>query len=104
MLPNHEISRYKWNEAGETVLKEAGVCCDIRSPVISSDGDVFPCCFDLFGQHRQGNAVQDSFFKIWNRRSYRLFRKKMMRERKLEMCSACAYRDMPVRNVRIASS
>lgn len=98
-MVNHQVSRYSKNKSGGIALKNLGPCPNNRSPVISSDGDVYICCFDIFGEHRQGNAVEDNFCNIWNKQSYKKFREEVMLRRKLALCRVCVYSDVPEINV-----
>lgn len=98
-LPDHHVSRYKQDADGTIKLKKKGSCPNNRSPVISSDGDVCVCCFDILGEYKQGNAINDSFRNLWNRPGYRHFRKESMLNRKLPMCRVCAYSNVPEINI-----
>jgi radical SAM protein with 4Fe4S-binding SPASM domain len=94
-LPDHPISRYDRREDGGILLKKTGPCPSVRVPVIASNGDVYVCCFDVVGEYKQGNAIDEGFSRVWNKASYRQFRKERMRERGLFMCNYCHYRGMP---------
>lgn len=58
---------------------------------IKWDGTVVPCCIDLLGRYKLGNAKEKSLLKIWNDKPLILLREKM-REGKyqdIELCSKC---------------
>ncbi|MRR24201.1 radical SAM protein [bacterium] len=60
------------------------------SAVITTDGDVVPCCFDKNGLHTMGNLAVMSFSEIWRGKKYGSFRENVMRDRKLvDICSNC---------------
>jgi len=81
-----ELSRYKM-ENNELVLKDKGGCPEIENVVITSDGDVVSCCFDIHGKYKQGNAIETGLDKIWN--SYSNFRQNEMEKRTLPICDFC---------------
>lgn len=86
MLP----SRYLLNKEGNLELKDKGLCPQkVRGPVITTDGDVLPCCFDIFGEYVLGNVAKQKFLDIWNSRKYSDFRHSLAMQRKLSMCSDC---------------
>lgn len=61
------------------------------STYISWEGDVFPCCYYYNGQIKFGNIFKESFDKIWNSQSYRLFRERLRERRNdLPICKACS--------------
>jgi radical SAM protein with 4Fe4S-binding SPASM domain len=93
-LIDHTVSRYV--KIGRVaVLKKLGPCPNFRSPVISSDGDVYICCFDIYGEYRKGNVVSDGFCRTWKSPEYAQFREKVMNTRSLPICRSCAYSDIP---------
>ncbi len=81
-----EIARYEMKN-GELVLKDKHGCPEIDNCVITSDGDVVSCCFDVHGKYKQGNAIETSLEKIWD--SYNDFRKIKMETRSLPICDFC---------------
>lgn len=86
MLP----SRYAVDEGGRLALKDKGECPQgVRSPVITADGNVLPCCFDIFGEHGMGNVADRKFLDIWNSPKYVHFRHTLAMQRKLPMCGNC---------------
>ncbi len=95
----HYISRYKKREDGTLALKKASTCPDIKSPVIASDGDIYICCFDIFGKNKQGNALNENFCEIWDKDNYKQFRKNIMLKRKLDICNYCTYIQMPKKTI-----
>ena len=86
MLP----SRYTVDEKGRLALKDKGTCPQgVRSPVITTDGNVVPCCFDIFGEHSMGNVAGRKFLDIWNSPKYVHLRRSLAIQRKLPMCGNC---------------
>lgn len=60
------------------------------SAVITTDGDVVPCCYDKNGLHVMGNMAHRPFREIWRGEQYRSFREKVMRQRSsVDICINC---------------
>jgi radical SAM protein with 4Fe4S-binding SPASM domain len=60
------------------------------SAVITTDGDVVPCCFDKHGVHAMGNLNSQSFTEIWHSGRYRDFRAAVMKNRnEIDICVHC---------------
>jgi radical SAM protein with 4Fe4S-binding SPASM domain len=45
-----------------------------RSSVINWDGEVVPCCIDLYSDYPMGNILEEPFSKIWKNWRYAMFR------------------------------
>lgn len=57
--------------------------------VINTEGDVFPCCVDVFGKMKLGNIKKTTLMEIWNGKKLKKIREKL---RKGKMASkACKY-------------
>jgi len=83
-------TRYVVNKQGNLELKDKGLCPQkVRTPVITTDGDVLPCCFDIFGEQVLGNIANQRFLDIWNSGKYIDFRRNLAMHRKLPMCANC---------------
>ena len=83
-----DIARYERTEKG-FVLKDKGGCPELQSCVITVDGNVVMCCFDLHGKHVFGNAIDRSLVDIWDSPKYRQFRQEVMAPRQLTLCQQC---------------
>jgi radical SAM protein with 4Fe4S-binding SPASM domain len=60
------------------------------NPVITWDGKVLPCCFDKDAGHIMGDLSEQSFREIWNSHNFRVFRKRVLTDRKnVEICRNC---------------
>lgn len=60
------------------------------TPVITTDGDVLPCCFDRYANHVMGNIYKHTFRVIWESSKYATFRSEVMKSRKrIDSCSDC---------------
>jgi len=83
-------TRYIVNKQGNLELKDKGLCPQkVRTPVITTDGDVLPCCFNIFGEQVLGNIANQRFLDIWNSGKYIDFRCNLAMHRKLTMCANC---------------
>ncbi len=61
------------------------------SAVITTDGDVVPCCYDKNSRHAMGNIAEQSFREIWRGERYRSFRSMVLKERRnVDICSCCS--------------
>jgi radical SAM protein with 4Fe4S-binding SPASM domain len=60
------------------------------SAVITTDGDVIPCCYDKNLRHVMGNLGQQTLSGIWRGERYSSFRETVMRSRRqVDICSGC---------------
>jgi len=58
--------------------------------VITTDGDVVPCCYDKNASHIMGNLRDQTFNDIWRGQRYRSFRDTVMKSRsKVDICRQC---------------
>ena len=93
MPSDHRLARYACGEDGIPVngpARKRGCFRMWTSAVITTDGDVVPCCYDKNGLHTMGNLAGMSFSEIWRGKKYESFREKVMRDRKLvDICSNC---------------
>ncbi|UCD84848.1 MAG: SPASM domain-containing protein [Deltaproteobacteria bacterium] len=94
-LPKEGISRYDVDDYKNIKLKEGGPCPSLNMAVITCDGDVVMCCFDIYGKFNFGNAIRESFKEIWKDGKYKSFRENVMKNRKLDLCKTCIYSDCP---------
>lgn len=83
------VARYKKDENGNLILKDRGGCPEIQNCVITCDGDVVICCFDVHGKYCFGNAIEESLQDIWDSKKYAEFRKNVMHKRNLPICEFC---------------
>jgi len=93
LLPKNEAySRYKKTSEGFIIKNKMKNHCKrlFRNPVITSTGNVLPCCFDKAGNYAMGNIDQSEFATIWKSNKYQAFRKKVFSERKkIDICKNC---------------
>lgn len=86
-------SRYVSDKHGGwkiTGLPSRGCLRMWRSAVITTDGDVIPCCYDKERLHIMGNLNELPFTKIWRGERYSSFRDRVMTSRSLvDICSEC---------------
>ncbi len=60
------------------------------TPVITTDGDVLPCCFDKYAGHSMGNINNQAFSEIWHNEKYNSFRDSVVKSRTFaDICSLC---------------
>lgn len=84
-----EVARYMVVGGGELVLKDMGPCPEIGNTVITVDGDVVICCFDVHGKHKFGNCIEEALDVLWDSPRYRKFREEIMNKRALPVCKTC---------------
>lgn len=94
LLPtDSSLTRYEKLADGSFKLKGeiANSCWQaLNSMVINCDGNVVPCCYDLYSHHIMGNVWQDKIKTIWRGKKYQNFRKQIFRDRKnIAMCNIC---------------
>jgi len=86
-------SRYVRSADGrwQTAKSPAKGCMRMwTSAVITTDGDVIPCCYDKNIRHVMGNLGQQTLSEIWRGERYGSFREKVMRNRRqVDICSSC---------------
>jgi radical SAM protein with 4Fe4S-binding SPASM domain len=83
-----DISRYEHTDNG-FILKDEGECPEQQSCVITVDGEVVMCCFDLQAKNSFGNATETPLTDIWDSHKYRKFRQEVMAPRGLSLCHQC---------------
>jgi radical SAM protein with 4Fe4S-binding SPASM domain len=86
-------SRYRrsddgtWHPAGSP---QRGCLRMWTSAVITTDGDVVPCCFDKYAVHAMGNLGSQSFAEIWRSGRYKAFRADVIQSRQtVDICRDC---------------
>ncbi|MDA3911353.1 MAG: radical SAM/SPASM domain-containing protein [Bacteroidales bacterium] len=93
LLPQKDAyRRYKKTASDFAIKNKLKNHCKrlFRNPVITSNGDVRPCCFDKAGKYSMGNITQTSFGIIWKSHKYKAFRTKVFSERKkVDICTNC---------------
>lgn len=92
-LPSQKsLSRYR-NKCNNYTLKNSypDRCARLWfNPVVTWDGKVLPCCFDKDADHIMGDMNEDTFRDIWTGPKYRIFRKSVLTERRLnDICLNC---------------
>lgn len=81
------LSDGQWKIAG---LRTKGCIRMWTTAVITTDGDVVPCCYDKNASHVMGNISNQSFSEIWLGQGYRSFRDTVMKDRSLvDICRQC---------------
>ncbi len=90
---NEKLSRYKRNDKGELVINHKLHNCCRRlweSVVISTDGEVLPCCFDKGCNYSFGNIFKEDIRDIMHGEKARKFRQAVLTNRKgLDICRNC---------------
>jgi len=89
---SNRLSRYREVD-GKVQLKrkQANRCKRLWSAsVITSDGELVPCCFDKTAGYVFGNIEDSSFLEIWYSKRSEAFRHKVLTNRKgIEICGNC---------------
>jgi len=90
---NEKYRRYRQNTDGTWHVKSNGQkpCFRIWSQfVITSDGDVVPCCYDKIPQHVAGNINEGSITEIWKSKKLNALRKNLINNKNLPgICYNC---------------
>ena len=102
MPTNEHYSRYKKTAVGTYVHKKASRLSPLTfnlSPcrrlwsgcVITTSGDVLPCCYDKDHRHAYGNITQQSLAEIYHSAKANALRRHVLRhpDKPLEMCKNC---------------
>ncbi|HQB68984.1 MAG TPA: radical SAM/SPASM domain-containing protein [Paludibacteraceae bacterium] len=88
-----KYSRYK-NVNGNWQLKKKlrNRCLRIwQSAVITTDGELLPCCFDKNASFSYGNLKEKSVTALWNSDKAIAFRKQVLSDRKnIDICQNCS--------------
>lgn len=70
------------------------------SCILSTDGDVYPCCYHTIRGTKVGNAFETPFAEIWNGPAMRAFRAGLKARRCDDrVCATCRYEDAPMEKV-----
>jgi radical SAM protein with 4Fe4S-binding SPASM domain len=70
------------------------------SCLVSTDGEVYPCCYHSIRGTSVGNAFQEPFAEIWNGPRMRAFRAQLREKRCADkVCATCRYEDAPMDRV-----
>jgi len=87
------FSRYKVSPNGKVILRgKSPKDCSLiyQSAVINSNGDVIPCCYDIYSKYIMGNVFKKSLREIWKGEKYQSFRKRIKKNKKsIPMCRSC---------------
>jgi radical SAM protein with 4Fe4S-binding SPASM domain len=62
-----------------------------RTCVITTDGDVIPCCFDKVAKYKMGSLKEKTLSEIWKNERYIQFRGKVLSGRRgIDICNNCS--------------
>jgi len=90
---NSKYSRYKLRN-GKWELKKPlkNKCMRMwQGAVLTSDGELLPCCFDKNGSFSYGNAETNSIRSLWNNEKAIRFRRQVSKDRKsIDICRNCS--------------
>jgi len=93
MPRNKKYSRYYKGKDGKFHIKgklKNRCWRQWSSAVITSSGEVLPCCFDKNGAYSFGNVFEHTFNKIWRSKKANEFRKAILHDRKnIDICRNC---------------
>jgi len=88
-----KYSRYRKKTDGTYEIKNKlkSRCSRLwNSTVITTDGEVLPCCFDKDAKYSAGNLNTENFKDINNNEKYKSFRKRLLSGRKnIDICKNC---------------
>lgn len=100
MPSDTRYSRYRQTKEGDFRLHRSWIrsrwwnnpCYRLWSGcVITSAGDVLPCCYDKAGEHRLGSLQHDSLATIWHSKTADNFRRQVLRNSNIAICRECNY-------------
>ncbi len=88
-----KYSRYKKNPDGTYKIKNKlkSRCSRLwNSSVITTDGELLPCCFDKDAKYTVGNILEENLSQLNNNAQAKAFRKKLLSGRKnIDICKNC---------------
>lgn len=93
LLPKPDKSRYSKTKDGDFQLdgKMLNRCWRAWSnPVICSDGQMAPCCFDKNADYAYGTTAKESLGEVWQNRD-KMHTLILSDKSKIEMCHNCPY-------------
>ena len=93
LMPDEAHSRYRRTPDSryEPKRKPSRLCLRaLTGCVITTDGDVLPCCYDKSHQYIFGNLTQDTFDAIWHGMPRQNFLKALRQGHPYPMCFNCA--------------
>lgn len=102
LLPEDlSLSRFERKMDGTIALKgyATGPCEYINSTmVVNSNGDVIPCCYDIYSKHVVGNVFEQPVEEVWLGERFRKIRRQVRKDRGwIEMCRQCPEGRGPLR-------
>jgi radical SAM protein with 4Fe4S-binding SPASM domain len=75
------------------------------SCIVSTDGEVYPCCYHSVRGTSVGNALTTPFPEVWNGERARAFRRALRTKRCDDrVCATCRYEDAPMERVFSAAA
>jgi radical SAM protein with 4Fe4S-binding SPASM domain len=84
----------------ETDLSSAPCYIPWYSCIVSTDGDVYPCCYHSIRGTKVGNVLHTPFAEIWNGPAMAAFRRQLRTQRCADrVCATCRYEDAPMERV-----
>ena len=91
---NPDYSRYTADPEKRIKIK-AGIrnhCSRLwRTCVVTTDGDIVPCCFDKEAKYIMGSLKNAELSQIWNNEKYMEFRRKILTNRRgTDICNNCS--------------
>ena len=92
---NEKYRRYKKGDDGVWRVKviTRGACFRIWSQVVvTSDGNIVPCCYDKIPEHVLGNINEQTLTEIWKSEKFDLVRKSLLSNKNTpKICRNCYY-------------
>jgi radical SAM protein with 4Fe4S-binding SPASM domain len=93
-IPRNTLySRYRHDDKGGIKIKARlrNKCKRLwRTCVVTTDGNIIPCCFDKESKYIMGNLKNAKLSVIWNSPSYMEFRKEVLKNRRdIDICNNC---------------
>lgn len=84
-------ARYYIHESAVLQKRKIPRCCNRlwMHPVITTKGDVLPCCYDKSGNIIMGNLHVSSFKEIWRSAAFMDIRRDMLKKKYPPICKNC---------------
>lgn len=93
----YDRQRFDWGVLVPKLVPKNSCPWIYYSTVVAWNGDVYPCCRDVHGEHLMGNILEDDLKEIWNGERYREFRRRIATDQaNVGICRLCSGFGVPL--------